>query len=619
MATVYRAFDTRLERDVAIKIIRKEKFGTEAMPRILKRFEREAKALAHLSHPNIVGIMDHGEHDGTPYLVMAFIPSGTLKGQLGKQVPYQQAAKILIPIARALAYAHQQKIIHRDVKPGNILITTTGDPMLSDFGIAKILDVSDETTLTETGVGIGTPEYMAPEQAEGKADHRSDIYALGIVFYELITGKKPFTADTPFAVLLKHAKDPLPRPKQYVPSLPDAVERAIFKVLEKNPSHRYQTMTEFANALEKIASDKLEAFAPAISDTTVDEVVAPRRTASFNPVTWIATAAAIAVGVICLIVAGISISWLLPNLTRLSAISPAPAVTSTSSRPASSPVIAAITTPTNAPTATRTLTPTPSIAATTQVSSKDASIMVFVPAGEFTMGGASTIGDRPVHKVYLDAFWIDQTEATNAMFNKFVSETNYVTDAERARGSYIWTGGWTYVANASWRAPFGPNSNQPLKDNQPVTQVSWNDANAYCKWAKRRLPTEAEWEKAARGSASAIYPWGNSSPTSDYANYGNNVGGLSNVGQYLKGASQYGALDMAGNVYEWVNDWYAANFYSSASAQNPTGPVSGDWKIMKGGSWQLDANRLHAFEREVSPPNLANTNLGFRCASSTAP
>jgi serine/threonine protein kinase len=181
MATVYKAFDTRLERNVAIKVIRTDLFGTTVLNRMLKRFEREAKVLAKLSHPNIVKVLDYGEHDGAPYLVMEYLPGGTLKQKLaGRQISWQDAIRLLMPVARALAHAHASGIIHRDIKPSNILITQTGEPMLSDFGIAKILENETTTELTTSGAGIGTPDYMAPEQGMGQADERADVYALGI-------------------------------------------------------------------------------------------------------------------------------------------------------------------------------------------------------------------------------------------------------------------------------------------------------------------------------------------------------------------------------------------------------------------------------------------------------
>jgi serine/threonine protein kinase len=251
MAAVYKAFDTRLEREVAIKIINTQNQNAEVF---LKRFDREAKALAKLSHPNIVRVHDYGDHEGKPYLVMEYLSGGTLKEQMGKPMDYMEAARLLIPISEALCFAHKTNIIHRDIKPANILITASGNPMLSDFGIAKVLEADPtSTSLTGEGVGIGTPEYMSPEQGQGlKVDNRSDIYSLGVVFYELITGKKPFKADTPMAVMLKHVTEPLPRPKDHVPELPESVEQVVFKALAKEAGNRYRDMDAFTNALQNL-------------------------------------------------------------------------------------------------------------------------------------------------------------------------------------------------------------------------------------------------------------------------------------------------------------------------------------------------------------------------------
>jgi serine/threonine protein kinase len=258
MATVYKAYDTHLETEVAVKVIRTEKFSPEAVSRALKRFEREAKALARLTHPNIVKVIDYGEYEGQPYLVMPFLPGGNLKERLNQNgpMPWQEAARILLPIAQALDFAHSQNIIHRDVKPSNILLTKNNQPMLTDFGVAKVVEQEATVDLTGTAMAVGTPEYMAPEQATSKSiDHRVDIYALGIVFYEMITGRKPYVADTPLAVLFKQASEPLPRPKQFVPTLPDKVEQIILKALSKKPEDRYQTMGEFAGALERCLAE----------------------------------------------------------------------------------------------------------------------------------------------------------------------------------------------------------------------------------------------------------------------------------------------------------------------------------------------------------------------------
>ena len=259
MAAVYRAFDSRLDRDVAVKVIRTE---SEHDDTFLKRFEREAKALAQLNHPHIVHVNDYGEQNGIHYLVMDYLPGGTLKEKMGRPLPYREAAALLAPIARALEYAHQQKMIHRDVKPGNILLLRSNYPMLTDFGISKMLEADQKAELTAVGVGIGTPDYMSPEQWLGQADPRSDIYSLGVVFYELLTGRRPYAADTPAAVLLKHMNDPLPRPKDYIDSLPENVENAIFKAMAKKPEDRFADMGLFAAALEAFAAEPNSAPKP---------------------------------------------------------------------------------------------------------------------------------------------------------------------------------------------------------------------------------------------------------------------------------------------------------------------------------------------------------------------
>jgi tRNA A-37 threonylcarbamoyl transferase component Bud32 len=253
MASVYKGFDNSLERNVAIKIIRADKKEGTEQDAFLKRFQREARALAQLDHPYILKVLDYGEQEGTPYLIMPFVPGGTLKARMGHPIPYREAAVLLAPIAQALDYAHHRKIIHRDVKPANILIGESNTPLLSDFGIAKILESEEATQLTATGIGIGTPDYMAPEQWLGKVDARTDIYSLGIVFFQMVTGHLPFSADTPAAVLLKHMHDPLPRPTSFVPDLPEAVEHVLYKALAKESESRFQDMGAFAEALEKLA------------------------------------------------------------------------------------------------------------------------------------------------------------------------------------------------------------------------------------------------------------------------------------------------------------------------------------------------------------------------------
>ncbi len=322
MASVYKAFDTTLERHVAIKIIRSD-IQTENQGEFLKRFQREAKSLAQLDHPYILKVLDYGDQEGLPYLVMPFLDGGTLKEKMGKPMPYGQAAALLAPIAEALDYAHKRNIIHRDVKPANILISQSGAPILSDFGIAKILVQSGSTQLTGAGVGIGTPDYMAPEQWTGSADPRTDIYSLGVVLYQMVTGRLPFSADTPAAVLIKHLRDPLPRPKSFVHDLPDVVEQVLFKALAKEPENRFQTMGEFASTLEKLerSDETVMGGVPAMEFETVRAVdavgapaagtviapkpaVAPKKKMGGGTIALIAVGIVVVLGIFCVLLGG---------------------------------------------------------------------------------------------------------------------------------------------------------------------------------------------------------------------------------------------------------------------------------------------------------------------------
>jgi tRNA A-37 threonylcarbamoyl transferase component Bud32 len=253
MAVVYRAVDSMLDRNVAVKMILSESSGKGRSDKLLKRFNREAKTLASLSHPNIVKVLDYGEHEGTPYLVMEFISGGALKTRMGKPMPYAEAAALLVPIARALQHAHQQRIVHRDVKPENILINDSDQPMLSDFGILKLVDVEESHGLTGTGKIVGTPAYMSPEQIRGReVDGRADMYSLGIVFFEMVSGRKPYNANTPIELSMQHLHDPIPKAKQFVRDLPAEADQVIAKSIAKNPEDRYQNMAAFAEALEKL-------------------------------------------------------------------------------------------------------------------------------------------------------------------------------------------------------------------------------------------------------------------------------------------------------------------------------------------------------------------------------
>jgi serine/threonine-protein kinase len=247
MATVYRAHQPALDRVVAVKVLPEYLID---QPGFLERFKIEAQAIAHLDHPHILPVYDFGQVQRMPYLVMKYVPGGTLKDLMeAGPIDLARAARLLRQIAEALDHAHAQGIIHRDVKPSNILLQDGHWVQLMDFGLAKV--VASHAQITVSGAGIGTPDYMSPEQAQGQpVDTRSDIYSLGVILYQLVTGDLPFHADTPLSAMLKHVTETPPAPHTLNPALNPASEQVILKALAKSPTERYATALELADAFE---------------------------------------------------------------------------------------------------------------------------------------------------------------------------------------------------------------------------------------------------------------------------------------------------------------------------------------------------------------------------------
>jgi formylglycine-generating enzyme required for sulfatase activity len=244
----------------------------------------------------------------------------------------------------------------------------------------------------------------------------------------------------------------------------------------------------------------------------------------------------------------------------------------------------------------------------TKISSIDGMVLMFVPAGNFLMGSdkisdspnTDTTDELPQHTVFLDAFWIDQTLVTNGMYARCFAAGSCTAPA--------------LTSSSTTRPDYYGNS---LYADYPVIHVEWNQANAYCQWAGRQLPTEAQWEKAARGTDGRIYPWGNQAPDATRANFNNNVGDTTKVGSYPAGASPYGALDMAGNVWEFVLDWYSKTYYQQSPSSNPAGPSSGNRYVLRGGSLEDDGGLIRSAFRNNYPPHWGLPFFrGFRCAAS---
>ena len=285
------------------------------------------------------------------------------------------------------------------------------------------------------------------------------------------------------------------------------------------------------------------------------------------------------------------------------------------------------------------LTPEPDVdGSPTMVNPIDGAVLVYVPEGEFLMGGEDDDArddEKTQHLVYLDAYWIYQHPVTNAQFAAFVEASGHQTTAEETGWARVFDGQhWEETDGAYWGAPQGPGSSIADKGDHPVVQVSWYDAVAYCDWAEGRLPTEAEWEKAARGTDGRRYPWGDGPVNADRANYcdvncpltwadtdqDDGYERTSPVGSYPAGASPYGALDMAGNVMEWLADWYAEDYYTLSPDENPIGPSSGLMRVVRGGSWYDNEAILRVSNRGRNfPDNWFIDFYGFRCMRPEAP
>jgi len=583
---------------VAIKVLNPQVLDN---PKVVKKFFHEAMILAKLDHPGITRLLEFFP-DGNNYaIVMEYVEGVELKKilQQQNQLPFDIAMKIAKQVLDAFQYAMQNGILHRDIKPGNIMIDKHGNAKIMDFGIAKM----SSTASHDTAASMLSVHYTAPERFDQsrKVDARSDIYSLGLVLYEMFAGRRPFSAMETSQVMFSHLNEIPDSPSKFVHSLPPTVSGAILKALEKDPEDRFQDFGEFSTALDARGEDDPDATILNDDDITIIMDAAQGKSGAGSAIGRRAAAikkhplGLIAAAGILLIFAAAGYVYLQPS-TEVPPLSGDKAVSAAKapglSWPKNSKGFAEVEHP------------------------ADGMPLVRIPSGEFTMGSDKYSAERPVQRIFLDEYFIDEHLVSNEQFSKFVEATGYVTDAEKEGAGMVRIGRrWKKVDEANWRMPDGLIGIEG-KEDHPVSQVSYNDALQYCRWSGRELPTEAQWEKAARGTNGNEYPWGDQEPDDTMANFDNLVGTTTPVNRYENGQSPYGIFDMAGNVYQWTADWYATG---ERAAKNPTGPENGEERVIKGGSFIEGIESLRSANRDRYPPNFSSFLFGFRCAEIESP
>jgi serine/threonine-protein kinase len=613
MGTVFLAEQIALgNRPVAIKLLLRSLIND---PEFLLRFNAEGASTARIHHPNVITVIDSGQaDDGSPYIAMEYLEGETLHQALRERgaLSVPETVEIVQQAARGLNAAHKLGIIHRDLKPDNLFLKRGDEGELvvkvMDFGIAKL---RESATHTLTGMVLGTPAYMSFEQASGMSsehlDARSDVYSLGVVVYEMLTGRAPFRADTPLGYVRLHMMEQPPPFRAIAPGLPVSprIEWVVMKALKKMREERYQSPLEFARALADAAApppptmdiNKLfpsieSAAPPAVSESVaplpraassadvaaqtppptavagrmeapppMPREIPPAPEASLPPApvepalvplgparpSWVKCVAA-GLGLLILVALGI---WHFYPRTP-----PAPAkVTSAPSHITFNP---------------------------------PSSSMVKIPGATFVMGrdNPSNSPEAPAHSVSVAAFQLDKRPVTNFQYAEFVRIRMHAPPGGWVNGVYP-------AGQADW----------------PVTGVSWDDATAYCTSKGLRLPTEAEWEYAARGTDGRVYPWGNEfNPVlTNSAEAGLNH--PEPVGAHPGAASPFGVFDMSGNVWEWTADDYQP--YPGGQALDE---IPKDAKVIRGGSYQIDKLHVTTTARYLEKPSTHSATIGFRCA-----
>lgn len=643
MGCVYRAHHEVWNIPVAVKILHPACLAGKSGKRNLKRFEREAKYAGILEHPHIVKIFESGEKDGIFYLVMEFLSGRSLLDIILEQgsLPVERVLQIAQAASLALKTFHDKHIVHRDIKPSNIIITDDGTLKLTDFGLACL--INGNSSISQTGQIIGTIYYMSPEQARGnpQIDHRADFYSLGATLFQALTGKLPYVGRTPIEVLQQHISAPVPSLKPYLPNIHPQVEALIQKLMQKKTQSRFQNDDE---VLAHIALCQ-KALAKPDSSSSL-----PLRTARWQylllPQWSLSIIFILLLGFILTTIAfsnrkdAAGTSNLAARIPEIASANLSP-ISSTSRVPISDS-IAKVLLPTESVHTPVTPEDIPFAASDTRgwfgekipeglrraarpgeyIWEKDGGVMVYVPEGEFWMGdGRGKFDERPLRKVYLDAYYIDKYELRWEQYAEFCKITGHTPP---------------------------PPPEEGVLSSHPVVNVSWEDTKMYAAWVKKRLPTEAEWEKAARGGFKIpdwekesaplpfvpnpyprrSYPWGEELPHTHQHFYCNYVAHdhwqrrgedgylyTAPVGSFVQGASPYQCVDMAGNVWEWCEDNYHEKAYEVGVTKNPLYQSSGTTAhVLRGGSWFNFAESCRTTRRSSAPRNARLPWVGIRLA-----
>ncbi len=608
MGTVYRATRLLIGDEVAIKILH---ISQVEDPQAAERFRREARAAARLKHPNAVSIYDFGvSSDGLQYLVMDLVEGKSLRSITKEQGPLSLplVVEIVSQICSALDEAHRHHIVHRDIKPDNIILNSTpAGPRVKvlDFGIAKLRDDS-ATNLTQTGNVMGTPHYMSPEQCLGEElDGRADIYSLGIVVFEMLCGRVPFNSPISTAVVVQHVNQTPPSLRSFNPAISIAVEAVVFRALEKARDMRPATAGAFARELMEIinrsnaptlvySDGSLNQALPAQANELDEETIEKRPDAPAGPVlpktVYLArpgmsdpAASRTTNGTQSALTSKVKRTWSFPYRLAIPIVAVVAAGLMVyliwfQQAPKSETHLPSLASPENVALGGSTVNKP-----TENTSTPKHTGMVQIAGGQFRMGINQGDSDaQPAHMVMIKNFYLDVYEVTCRDYKKFIDQTKRQPPPTWKDGNY----------------PAGT-------DLHPVIGVSWEDAKAYAQWVGKRLPTEEEWEFAARGPEGRRYPWGDQWK-SDCANVDNVRNGVINVGSY-NCSSPFGVQDLIGNAWEWTDSPWVP--YPGGQLTNP--PHASD-KVIRGGSWESPRTFISSTSR--SGYRGIGIQTGFRCA-----